>query len=96
MKFAIFLGSISAAIGVLAILLSLGLFGPAPSFNQGKIVGSALPLASHSISQVFPSSFKPCSPAAIRLPRNCQLQRLDRTAYFQDERLSPGRDDPCG
>lgn len=75
MKLAIFLGSISAAIGVLAILLSLGLFGPAPSSNHGEIVGSALPLASHSFSQVFPSSFKPCSPAAIRLPRNCQLQR---------------------
>jgi hypothetical protein len=30
------LGSISAAIGVLAILLSLGLFGPAPSSNHGE------------------------------------------------------------
>jgi len=36
MKSAIFLGSISAAIGVLAILLSLGLFGPAPSSNHGE------------------------------------------------------------
>jgi hypothetical protein len=34
MKLAIFLGSIAAAIGVLAILLSLGLFGPAPSSNH--------------------------------------------------------------
>ena len=76
MKLAIFLGSISAAIGVLAILLSLGLFGPAPSSNHGENswLGVAFGIA-FLFAGISVSSFKPCSPAAIRLPRNCQLQR---------------------